>query len=412
MKLKSLTSVEFDEFAKNYPISNFYQTSSYALLMGEYGYEFEYLGLLDDNDSIVAGSLILFKAIRGRVGYGYAPNGFLLDYNDPLLIRSFTDEIRNYYSNQNIAFIKINPLVITAEFNKHSNSFIKRETDSIKHDLINNQYIKLKDNLYFESSLPRFDGFINLKNSSMANYSKNTRNKIRKALKRGLVFEKARDKEIDTYSKLIYKDIDINEYFYKDLYNIFKKNDNVDLFLVKIDYEEYLINSRINYDKELQINNKLNEILASNPTEQNIANKMNSDMIVESYKNDIVEGTKGIKEDKDVYVAGALVVKNKNMVSIISSWYDHKYAKFDANYLLHHKIIEYYKDDYDVLSLNGMTGDFSKNSSYYGLNMFKLGFNPDVYEFIGEFDMVINLNEYMYLQQNNYLAKEFNKKTS
>lgn len=412
MKLKSLTSVEFDNFAQNFPMSNYYQSSSYALLMGEYGYEFEYIGYLDDDNNVIAGSLILFKAIKGRMGYGYAPNGFLIDYNDPLLVRNFTDELRNYYSNQNIAFIKINPLVITGELDKTTNTFMPKDNNHIKQELINNKYIKLKDNLYFESSLPRFEGFVDLEKARFSDYEKNTRNKIRKALKRGLVFTKAKDKDIDTYTKLISKDIKVDEFFYKDLYNIFKKNSSIDLFLVKIDFEEYLINSRINYDKEVERNVRLNEELVKNPTEQNISNKMNSDLLVLSYKNDVLAGTKGIKDDKDVYIAGALVIKNKNMVSIISSWYDHKYAKFDANYFLHHNIIEYYKHDFNQLSLNGMAGDFDKSNPYYGLNQFKLGFNPDVYEFIGEFDMIINLNDYVYLQENNYLAKEFNKKTS
>ena len=54
----------------------------------------------------------------------------------------------------------------------------------------------------------------------------------------------------------------------------------------------------------------------------------------------------------------------------------------------------------------------SKDSKYYGLNRFKMGFAPDIYEYIGEFDLIINYNEYINLQEGNYLAMEFNKKTS
>ena len=59
-----------------------------------------------------------------------------------------------------------------------------------------------------------------------------------------------------------------------------------------------------------------------------------------------------------------------------------------------------------------MTGDLTDKNPYYGLNRFKLGFNPKVYEYIGEFDLILNYNEYVNLQEGNYLAMEFNKKTS
>ena len=108
MKLKSLTSVEFDEFAKSYDNSNYYQTSSYALLMGEHGYDFEYVGLEDEAGNIVAGSMILFKKIRGKISYGYAPNGFLIDYSDSTLVKEFSDEISMVSVNQENDEVKDN----------------------------------------------------------------------------------------------------------------------------------------------------------------------------------------------------------------------------------------------------------------------------------------------------------------
>ena len=410
MKLKSLTSVEFDEFAKNYSNSNYFQTSNYALLMGEHGYDFEYIGLVDDMNNIIAGSMILFKRIKGRTTYGYAPNGFLIDYTDPELLKEFSDLVKEYYKNKHVAFIKVNPLVIVGELSNDKKTFIPNQNVVVKDYLVNNRYIKLKSNMYFESSLPRFDAFIDLKNTSADDYDKNTRNKIRKSIKRGLVFEKAKSKEFDYFLNLFPKNINADNYYFKDMYNIFGKDEKIDIFLVKVDYEEYLINSRIEYDKAIEKNTELNEKLIKNPSEDLISEKMNSDLTVLSYKNDILEGTKGLKDDKENFVAGAIVVKNKNIAYIVSSWFDPKCSKFDANYFLHNKLIEYYKHDYDYLNLNGFTGDLSDRNPYKGLNRFKLGFNPKVYEYVGEFDLIINYNEYVSLQESGLLAEEFNKK--
>ena len=71
--------------------------------------------------------------------------------------------------------------------------------------------------------------------------------------------------------------------------------------------------------------------------------------------------------------------------------------------------MEYYQNKYTYFDLNGMTGDFTSENPYYGLNEFKLGFKPKVYEFIGEYDLIINEKKYKNLLVNGTLAKLFNK---
>ena len=82
------------------------------------------------------------------------------------------------------------------------------------------------------------------------------------------------------------------------------------------------------------------------------------------------------------------------MASIIFSAYDKNYKRFAPNYFLHYSIIKYYQDKFDYLDLNGVVGNFEVENPYSGLNRFKLGFNPRIYEFIGEFDLIIEPKRY------------------
>ena len=92
------------------------------------------------------------------------------------------------------------------------------------------------------------------------------------------------------------------------------------------------------------------------------------------------------------------------------SGYDKKFAKFCPNYFLHYALINYYKDDYDYIDLNGITGDFSQENPYKGLDEFKKGFNPLSFVYIGEFDFIINEGLYKSMSNKGQLAKEFKKK--
>lgn len=408
MNIKEISFIEFDEFAKNHKLKSFYQSSNYALIMGEKGYDYEYIGLFNEMNTLVAASLILTKKIKKKICYGYAPKGFLIDYNDSYLVSDFTELLKEYYLKKNIAFIKINPEVPTGKLKNGSIEYNNNE--KVKYTLNTSSYLKLKNNIYFESSIPRFNGIVNLKDFNYKKLRKNTRNKINKSTRKGLILEKGDIISINFLEKLIKKNKNYCDINLHDYYNVFSKTDSVDLFLVKIDYEEFLINTRISYDLEIEKNTYYNSKIIENPTEENINAKMNSDLVLLAYKNDILEGTKGLKDEKDVYIAAAMVVKYEDKVTIVASAFDKTYARHNANYFLYYKIMEYYKNDYNYLDLNGMTGDFTPNNPYYGLNEFKLGFRPDVYEYVGEYDLIIDEEDYYYLKETGTLAKEFNKK--
>ena len=107
MNLRTLSIEEFTAFQQNNPLSNFYQTANYGMLMAENGYDYDLIGLVDDNNNIHAASLILLKPIGIKCFYGYAPRGFLLDYNDISLVKEFTEQIKNYYYEKNVLMYQL-----------------------------------------------------------------------------------------------------------------------------------------------------------------------------------------------------------------------------------------------------------------------------------------------------------------
>lgn len=408
MHIKELTIAEFDAFALNNPLGTYYESSNYALFMAENNFEYEFLGLVDELGVIKAATLILIKKINYKHKFGYCPKGFLIDYFDNNILNTFCDELKKYYSKK-LIFIKINPEIAIGEINKKSKLTNYNQNIIIRDYLKEAGFKKLKDNIYFESIFPRFNGIINLEEYNFENFNKNTKNKIRKAEKKGLKIEKAERQGLDILFEFIKKKKGVNEYYYKNYYNIFSKNESCDLFLVKIDYEKYLLNSKKLYDEELIKNNELSEKLINNSNEININKKMNSDKALLSYKNDIEIATMGLRNNKITYLAGALTIKYKNRVNIVISGIDTNYKDYNANYFLHHELIKYYRNNYKYLDLNGLTGDFNNTNPYKGLNDFKIGFNPHIYEFIGEFDLVLNNKVYNYLVKSGTLANYFKK---
>ncbi len=410
MKLKNLSIFEFDKFAESHPLGSYHQSSNYALLASEQGYEYDLLGFVDDQGNIYAASLILSKKIGMFTRYGYAPKGFLIDYYNQNLLKEFTQALIKYYYKKNFAFIKINPEISIGTMDYKNKRITYNKNQIIDSTLKSLNFRKLEGEKHFETKIPQFNAVQILKSTNLRTISKNTRNKINKSIRNGLSLIKGERDDIAILYEFIKNKVNhpINHYY--NYYNAFARNNSIDIFLVQIDFEKCLINLRQKYEEEVENNNILVQKVMENPNEANLKRKLSSDNALNIYRENIKVATQYLAINKTAYIAGAITIKYKNRIYILISGYNQEFKRFCPNYFLHFKLIEYYKKDYDFLDLNGITGDFNGSNPYKGLNEFKLGFNPLAFEYIGEYDFIINDGLYKSLDQSGQLAKEFKRK--
>ena len=409
MKLRTLSIFEFDDYAKTHPLGSYHQTSSYAMLASEQGFEYDLLGFVDDQGNIKAASLILYKKLGMFNRYGYAPKGFLIDYHDTELLKEFTKALKKYYYKKNFAFIKVNPEISVGTMDYKNKIINYNQNHILESTLRGLNFKKMEINKRFETKVPIYNAIQVLKTTNLKTVNKNTRNKIRKGLKNGLYLEKTNRDGLDILFPFIKNKKNHTIYHYYNYYNAFSRNNDIDIFLVKINYEDCLINLRERYEIELERNNKIVNKVMGKPSKENLRRKLESDTVLNTIKDNIALATNGLAKNKEQYIAGAITIKYKNRVYILITGYDKKFKMFSPNYFLHYQLIEYYKKDFDFIDLNGITGDFTAENPYKGLDEFKLGFNPYAFEYIGEYDFIINESLYKAMEQSGQLAKEFNK---
>ena len=186
----------------------------------------------------------------------------------------------------------------------------------------------------------------------------------------------------------------------------------IDLYLVEVNYHKYLENLQDDHNTELTINEKINKVFQSDPTNKNIYNeKMNSDKKLYEINKEISELNNKIQNGiNKEFIAGAIVIKQNKIASIYISGFNKNYTRLKPNYYLHYMLLDHYKNnEFNYMDLNGITGDFTKDNPYKGLNDFKMAWNPKVYEYIGEFDLLINQTKYSLLWSTKALHKEFEK---
>ena len=241
MEIVELTNIQFDEYAKTHPLTNYCQTSKYALVMTDMGYSYDYIGLVDENNQIHAASLILTKKISGNIKYGYAPKGFLINYYDKVLLKEFVTKLRKHYRKKNFIFIKFNPEINIGETSRKNNFIVSYNGNVRLIDDLKALNIKRRlELLEFELLQPKFSSIITYNNYNYNNIHRNFRKKVRHAIAKGVFMDLGGPKDIDILYNFMKGKTSKSISYFRNLYNQYAKDNSADLILMKIDNTKYL----------------------------------------------------------------------------------------------------------------------------------------------------------------------------
>lgn len=412
MDIKEIKPEVFSEYAKKHILKNFFQTKEYGDLMKHSDFSVMYVGAYHKG-LIVAASLILYKSIGPSMKYGYAPRGFLVDFYDNALLKAFTKKIKEFFLMKGFAFIKINPEVTYSviNFDEKSKLVNSRSKDLVLR-LKELGYDKLRDNLYFESLLPKYTPVIYLPTYDFNNLDNKLISSMKECDLTGVSLISGNEEDIETFYSFVDDKESKTSTYYKFFYKEFKKSDMVDLLMVNLNYETYVKYLQKQYIFEQENNDSLNRQFQLTPNDSSLyAKKTRSDDVMNRISADIALANKRMQENNINEILGAaFVVKYEGRVTIIITGCNKDFQGIDIKTYIFYKIIEEYKKaGYLYLDLYGITADFTDTNPYKTLNDFKLKFRPTVYEYIGEFDLIVNKPFHQLLWSTNQIQKEFYK---
>ena len=87
-------------------------------------------------------------------------------------LKNLQEKLKNIIKKRGFAFIKINPEIAVAKLNKKTMNFEYNENYRIIDNLTKCGYKKLKNNMNFESLLPRVNAIVNMEGYNHTNLSK------------------------------------------------------------------------------------------------------------------------------------------------------------------------------------------------------------------------------------------------
>ncbi len=414
MGLKILTNEEFRKFSSNYKMYNIFQTIEYSFVMNKQGCDSYLLGY-EQNGIITAATMIYISKVSGFY-YAYAPRGLLLDYNDSKLLTNFTKDIKKYLGNKGVMALKINPMIVKNTY-INNEKFKNMEFDNNFKNLAANKYFHMGYNNYFEALKPRFEAVVNIDKpfyEIFNNFKKEVRTKIRSSASRGVSVIKGSEEELKylyEHTKNVYpRDL---KYFI-DTYKSFERNNSVDYYYTKLNTNYYLKHIKKKYE---ELENKLtviNEMInkGSEKTKLKLLDqKIHVDNEFNTVKQDLIKATNyASMYPEGIITASMMVARHQDEITVLMDGYDKTYSSFNSKHLMIWQLIERYsKLGYKKFNLGGLASVNVDNNKYNGLNRFKLGFSPIVYEYIGDLELKTNDLIYFAYQNTNPIRKLLGK---
>lgn len=387
LKLRSISKKDFDNYTETQETSShFMQTSSWG--------EFDkvtnhttpyYLGLVNDDEEIVAATLLLEEHLSMNFCCLYAPRGFVIDYKNTRLLTIFTQKLRDFAKHKKAISIKINPAIIY----KYNNELIDKDAEQIIQHLKNLGYKKQSKNKLLD-----YNYRINLDKDLQElekNYSNNLKEKLASTQMYDIELTVGTHKDLE---ELFTLQESTNKSYYETLYDIFSNNENtkIKLFLGKL----HITKTLKSLEKDLRrINNQMSIIPIDNlekASKEKLANlksqreKVNKD--IEKFRNYKLE------YGNYLTISANLMMEHNNTVWTLSEASNHILDETNLSYTIYNEYIKYYKDQ--GFHLFKQLSPIEYDTSF---NDLKKEFGGEHIKYIGEYNLITNHAMYFLLRK-------------
>lgn len=388
--MKFIQNVEiskYREFENAHKKSHFLQSYEWGQFCKDAkGQVPRYVGMEDNDGNLIASCLILLRKTPFGFSYGYAPRGFVLDYNNKEVIRKFTNYLKQYMKDNKIIYIKFDPDIKYQDIDEDGNKIDGGENNyELYNYMLSLGYKHTGFYKLYEGNQPRYTFRIDLKKpweEIEAKFNKSFMKSVKRSYSYNLVVDN--DVKVDDFYRLIQSNSSKDDFdphsleYYKIFSEEMSKDNNMKYFNISIRPKELLDNISKEIDelnKELEVNKK---------KEADIKNK-----IARLEKEREVFS----KIDKDeVCVCSLICTYTKNRAwSLYIGSDDLANFTFAVTRSYYEAIKDAYSNGYEFFDLFGTPGDpNTKYKNLAKLHDFKRKFGDEYIEFIGEFDLVNN----------------------
>ena len=404
MIFRELTEQEFDIYSKNCPQKSYVQSVEMAKLKQQQGNNTYFVGVLEKDEIVAATMMFSIKTHFNKYIF-YAPRGLLVDYHNLEILKFFTIKIKKYIKNRNGIKLIIDPKEIYKIMDCEGNLISETNNLSIN-NLKTCGYKHFGFNKNFETIQVRHEAILKISGTyeEMLNtFTKTTRKhildlsnnpiKVRKGTKEDLKIME----QLFTYTaenkNFEHKNLD----YYEKMYDIMPEVMNIYISYIDFKYEKDLLTKQI--ELAIEEKNKIElEMKKINVGSKMIKKLEQANNKIEKINKLLENNTENLSKYGQLINIGALlsIESGDEYISLTSGMLS-EFKNYNPKYAMYN---EHIKDAINknkkIINFYGISGDLNPKNELYKIYELKKGFNPNIIELIGQFDLPTDFKYYAY----------------
>lgn len=399
MEFIELSEKEYRKYWENHPLKSFLSSPEIGKLRKKNGWNIAYLGL-KEKDNLVAATLLVSKKRHFNRLEFYAPRGFLLDFNDEKILSIFTKKLKDYIKKKKGYILRIDPYVLYQQRDLDGEVVEKgwNNKKSVQNlEKLGYKKVQIKD---MEQVGWMFS--LNLEGKTEKDILKemkpNTRNTIRKASKIGITIRELDYDELNKFQSIMEetgerKNFSIRKLdYYQDMYKLFHDKGEIKYVITELNLKEYIEKLEKEQKEKKNELDKLNDAKYNDGKRKAINNEIAA---IEKRKKETIEIRKKANTNV-ITLSGSMFIMIQPEIIYLSSGNYSEYMQFNSQYLIQWDMIKYgLENNFKKHNFYGIPANINLHPKDYGIYEFKRGFNGEVEELIGEYELPISIHYYI-----------------
>lgn len=405
--IESLSPQEHDTYVNQHQNGTFMQNSEWGVFKSHYGWKPEFVGIKKDG-TLVASAMILFRKIPGLPAtIAYSPRGFVLDYNNKELLKTFSKSVLAFCKKRKAAFFRMDPAIRRTSIDYEGQPVEGIDNQWLIPYMKGLSFTHQGFSLDFDGWQPRFVFWqdINMPEEILFNgFHKKWKYNIRLAERKGIEIIRGTRKDLPRFAEMMQVTGDRDGFgtrplsYFEALMEDMNPAGKAELFLARLNAKEAIQDAKSALDKEEAALKRFNIQLAS-AKEENKEDKQAqlekkialSENRTEKLKAELkdLHAFEALPADQQI-LSGAILMTTGKKACYLYGASDNRFRDRMPNYLIQWEMMRHAQQNgAEIYDFRGVSGNLSPDHPLYGLYRFKRGFQGEFVEYIGEFDAVL-----------------------
>ncbi|MGV3244595.1 peptidoglycan bridge formation glycyltransferase FemA/FemB family protein [Staphylococcus sp. 11261D007BR] len=398
MKLMNITDQEHDEFVKGHPNGDLLQLTKWGETKQLTGWYTKRIAVGENGEIKGVGQLLFKKIPYLPYTLCYVSRGFVVDYSNLTAVKALLSEAIKLAKHEKACTIKIDPDV---EVDQGMTAVKALKEMGFRHK-------GFKEGLAKDYIQPRMTMITPIDKTDeeiLKSFETRNRSKVRLALKRGTKVERKSREDLPIFAELMKETGERDGFLTRDLsyfetiYDALHPDGDAELFLVKLEPTPVL--KSIREDQE-ELNQEKETLQQKKTSSKKIRNKI-KDVEAKQNKNaELIADLETLEQTHPdgIYLSGALLMFSGHKSYYLYGASSNHYRDFLPNHHMQFEMMKFARDKgAKTYDFGGTDNNPSKDSSHYGLWIFKKVWGTRLSEKIGEFDFVLNPIIYKAVEQ-------------